>query len=120
MALLFFKSQSEAPWDRFHQEMNRFLASAAAPFAQRHDRRLRLGSPVRVAEPGGDVIRLPVEVVGGTREYSIAYLVVKAGDLNGKLNAARLRAIAEELVSAAEPYAETAPSHPGATIVRYP
>lgn len=118
MALSLFKSPTEEPWDRFSNRMNRALRAAAGDFSRRHNRSIGLGSPVRVAEPDGDVIRAPIEVRGGPREYAVAYLHVK--DLGGKPDPRRIDAIARAAVQAAEPYAETPPAKPGETMLTYP
>lgn len=113
-----FKSISETPWDVFSQAMSKALASAGADFARRHDRTLGLGSPVKLSEAGGDIIRLPIEVRGGRREYAIAYLHIKG--VERKPDAARVRALAEEAVRIAEPYALTPPEKPGQVVLNYP
>ena len=118
MALSIFKSPDEEPWDRFSHQMNRALASASGDFQRRYNRTVRLGSPVKVAEAGGDVIRVPVEVRGGAREYSVAYLHVK--EIPKRLDGSRIQAIARDAVKAAEPFGETPPAKPGETVLTYP
>ncbi len=118
MALSIFKSRDEEPWDRFCRRMDRALQSASADFSRRHERWLRLGSPVKVAAEGGDVIRAPIEVRGGRREYAIAYLHVKQPD--GRVDERRLDAIAREATQAAEPYATEPPAKPGEVVLSYP
>ena len=118
MALSIFKSRSEEPWDRFSHRMNRALETASAAFRQRHRRELRLGSPVKVSGTDADIIRAPIEVCGGTREYAIAYLEAKG--LDGKLDDRRLEAIARAAAEAAEPYAERPPDKPGDVVLTYP
>lgn len=118
MALPFFKSRTEETWDRFSHAMNSALADASAQFIRDHNRRIALGSPVKVAEDGGDIIRVPIEVRGGVPQYAVAYLIVK--DINRPLNRERIRQIAEEAVRIAEPYATTPPKEPGAAVLTYP
>lgn len=118
MALSLFKSANETPWDRFSHAMDHALTGASGEFRRQHHRRLALGSPVRIAEAGGDVVRLPIEVRGGVREYAIAYLHVV--DVREKPNSARLQEIARDAVQAAEPFAESPPAKPGETVLRYP
>ena len=118
MALSIFKSPDEEPWDRFCNRMERALAAASGEFRRRHDRQIALGSPVKLAEAGEDVIRAPIEVRGGPREYSVAYLHVK--NVEGRLDERRLASIAQEAVRAAEPYAEAPPEKPGQTVLTYP
>lgn len=118
MALSIFKSSTEEPWDRFCHTMGRALDAASAEFRGRHNRRLALGSPVKVGEEGGDITRVPVEVRGGAREYAIAYLHVKS--LAGKSDARRMAAVAQEAVRAAEPYAAEPPAKPGRLVITYP
>ena len=118
MALSIFKSPDEEPWDRFCRKMDGALQAASADFSRRHERWLRLGSPVKVSDEGGDVIRAPIEVRGGRREYAIAYLHVKEGD--GKVDPRRLEAIAREAAQTAEPYATEPPAKPGEVLLTYP
>jgi hypothetical protein len=118
MALSLFKSPTEEPWERFSQAIARALADASGDFERRYDRRIALGSPVKISEAGGDMIRVPIEVRGGTPEYAVAYLHAKG--INGWLNHDRIRRIAEEAVAAAAPYGTTPPRVPGETVITYP
>ncbi len=118
MALSIFKSPTEEPWDRFCQQMDRALRSASADFSRRHERSLRLGSPVKVPAGEEDAIRVPIEVRGGRREYAVAYLEAKR--LDGKLDRRRLDTIAREAAQAAEPYATEPPAKPGDVLLTYP
>jgi len=118
MALSIFKSRDEEPWDRFCQRMDRALQAASADYRRRHQRSLMLGSPVKVAGEGGDLIRAPIEVRGGRREYAFAYLQAKLAD--GKLDQRRLDAIARDAARAAEPYATEPPAKPGDVLLTYP
>jgi hypothetical protein len=119
MALAFFKSPQEEPWDRFSHRMDRALDAASSTFKARHNRHLRLGSPVKL--PGGesDVIRVPIEVRGGPYEYAIAYLETRGGEL-GKADGRRMDAIAREAAQAAAPYLDARPEKPGEVVFRYP
>lgn len=118
MAPSFLKSKSETPWDRFSHAMNRALQSAGAEFARRHERGLALGSPVKIAEAGGDTIRVPIEVKGGPREYAVAYLHVR--DAASAPDAAKLRTLAQEAARIAEPFGATPPEKPGQAVLSYP
>jgi hypothetical protein len=120
MALSFFKSATEAPWDQFSRAMGQALAAASEEFSRQHDRQIALGSPVKIAEPGADIIRVPIEVRGGTPQYAIAYLHAKDTDIRGRLDHERIRRIAGEAVAAAAPYATTPPRVPGETVLTYP
>ena len=113
-----FKSATETPWDSFTKEMNRTLRSVSHDLLLRHNRRIALGSPVKLAEADGDVVRMPVEVRGGPREYSVAFLHVQ--DVGKKPDARRMQAIAREIVSIAEPYITTPPAKPNQAVVTYP
>ena len=119
MALSIFKSPTETPWDRFSHRMDRALDSASSAFKARHQRHLRLGSPVKM--PGGDddIIRVPIEVRGGPYEYAIAYLEAHSSDLE-KSDSRRMDAIAREAAQAAEPYLDRRPEKPGEVVFRYP
>lgn len=117
MALSFFKSPDEEPWDRFSHRMNGALDAASAELKSRHQRRLQLGSAVKMPGEATDVIRVPIEVRGGAHEYAIAYLDVteaRAADQR------RLEAIAADAVQAALPYAQAPPAKPGAVHFTYP
>ncbi len=118
MAFSFLKSPSEEPWDRFSHAVGRALADASGEFSRQYNRRIALGSPVKISEAHDDVIRVPIEVRGGAPEYAIAYLHAK--DIGGRLNHERIRRIAGEAVSTAEPYATTPPREPGETVITYP
>ena len=119
MALALFKSRQEAPWDRFSRGMDRALDSASSAFKRRHNRHLRLGSPVKL--PGGDddIIRVPIEVRGGPYEYAIAYVEARGSDLE-KADTRRMDAIAREAAQAAEPYLDKRPEKPGEVVLHYP
>jgi hypothetical protein len=118
MALSIFKSPNEEPWDRFSHRMNRALDSASVELKNRHQRRLQLGSPVKMPGEAADVIRVPIEMRGGTREYAVAYLDIN--DLRGNPDQRRLETIAREAVQAALPYAHTPPEKPGDVLLTYP
>ena len=118
MALSLFKSPQEEPWERFSRAMDRALKSASADFSRRFNRTVRLGSPVKLAEAGADVIRVPVEVRGGPRQYAVAHIHIK--DIDKKPDGGRIQALAREAVRAAEPYGEAPPAKPGETVLTYP
>jgi hypothetical protein len=119
MALAFFKSKQEEPWDRFSHRMDRALDSAASVFRAHHNRDLHLGSPVKLPGAESDIIRAPIEVRGGPYEYAIAYLEVADSDLE-KSDARRMDTIAREAAQAAEPYLDKRPDKPGDVLFRYP
>lgn len=118
MAFSIFKSPNEEPWDRFSHRMRRALDAASVEFRDRHQRHLALGSPVKVAADGGDLIRVPIEVRGGPSQYAIAYLHVTRMD--AKDDNRRMEAVAQEAVRAAEPYAAEPPAKPGQLMISYP
>jgi hypothetical protein len=117
MALSIFKSPVEEPWDRFSTKVNRALESASLELRARYQRHLRLGSPVKISEDQGDMIRVPIEVRGGTRQYAVAYLEVH--NLRGQPDERRIEAIARDAALAALPYAQTPPEKPGDVVFRY-
>jgi hypothetical protein len=119
MALAFFKSRQEEPWDRFSHRMDRALDSASSAFKTRHNRHLRLGSPVKLPGGDADIIRVPIEVRGGLHEYAIAYLETRGNELE-KADTRRMDAIAREAAQAAEPYLDRRPDKPGDVVLRYP
>jgi hypothetical protein len=118
MALSIFKSPQEEPWDRFSHRMNRSLDAASVELKGRHKRRLQLGSPVKMPSDPVDLIRVPIEVRGGPREYAIAYLEI--GDLRSNPDQRRLEAIAIDAARTALPYVQTPPEKPGAVLYTYP
>ncbi|MGE0538641.1 MAG: hypothetical protein AB7R89_00475 [Dehalococcoidia bacterium] len=118
MALSFFKSPNEEPWDQFSHRMNRALEAASVELKQKHQRRLQLGSPVKMPGDPADVVRVPIEVRGGAHQYAIAYLDIDA--LGGRTDQRKLEAIAMDAVQAALPYAQTPPAKPGSILFRYP
>lgn len=113
-----FKSATETPWESFTKEMNRTLRSVSHDLLSRHNRRITLGSPVKLSGTEGDVVRMPVEVRGGPREYSVAFLHVNG--VNRKLDSHRMQAIAREIVSIAEPFITTPPAKPNQAVITYP
>ena len=117
MALSFFKSPNEEPWDRFSHRMNRALEAASVELKQKHQRRLQLGSAVKMPGDAADVIRVPIEVRGGAHQYAIGYLDI---DELRKPDQRRLEAIAMDAMQAALPYAQTPPANPGSVLFRYP
>jgi hypothetical protein len=117
VALSIFKAKAEEPWDRFSHAMNRALDAASVELRNRHGRQLRLGSPVLMSDATGDLIRAPVELRGGQREFSVLYLEIRDP---GKTDGRRMEAIARQAVEAAQPYVETPPDKPGAIVVSYP
>ena len=62
MALSFFKSPNEEPWDRFSHRMNRALEAASVELKHKHQRRLQLGSPVKMPGDTADLIRVHQQV----------------------------------------------------------
>jgi hypothetical protein len=118
MAPPFFKSKTETPWDNFTHAMNRALRSVGHDFLLRHNRRITLGSPVLMAETEARTVRIPVEVRGGPRQYSVAFLNVR--DVDKKPNSRRIQELARELVRIAEPYATTPPAKPNQVVLTYP
>ncbi len=60
---------------------------------------MRLGSPVLIGTPGGDVIRVPVILKGGAREVPVAYVRIEKPDVDK----ARISALARRLESMAQP-----------------
>lgn len=118
MALSFFKSPNEEPWDRFSHRMNRALEAASVELKQKHQRRLQLGSPVKMPGDTADLIRVPIEVRGGAPEYAIAYLEID--ELGGRADQRKLETIAMDAVQAALPYAQAPPEKPGDILFRYP
>jgi hypothetical protein len=118
MALSFFKSPNEEPWDRFSHRMNRALEAASVELKQKHQRRLQLGSAVKMPGDTADVIRVPIEVRGGAHQYAIGYLDID--ELRGRTDQRRLEAIAMDAAQAALPYAQTPPANPGSILFRYP
>jgi hypothetical protein len=119
MAPSLFKSPQEGPWDQFSHRMDRALDSASSIFKARHNRYLRLGSPVKLPGADADLIRTPIEVRGGPYEYAIAYLEASANQLE-KSDTRRMDAIARDAAEAAEPYLEKRPDKPGDVVFRYP
>jgi hypothetical protein len=115
-----FTSPQETPWDRFSKQMNTALRSASAQFAMKTKRRIALGSPVKISEAGGDLIRVPIEMKGGNREFSVAYLHVKSPEIDGVLNNGRLNDIARAAVQASEPYVDRMPDKPIDVVLTYP
>lgn len=118
MALSIFKSPQEEPWDRFSHRMNRTLDAASVELKGRHQRRLQLGSPVKMPADPVDLIRVPIEVRGGAREYAIAYLDIS--ELRGTPDQRRLEAIAMDAAQAALPYVQAPPEKPGDLLYTYP
>ncbi len=113
------KSDAEVPWDSFVRAMNPVLKRAGRGFRLRHQRSLALGSPVRVNTPAGDVIRFPIEVRGGEREYAVATVMVR-GELKRFYDETRLEDIAREVAAEAEKYPLTPPVKPGDLVLHYP
>ncbi len=113
------KSDAEVPWDSFVRAMDPVLQRAARGFRIRHKRALALGSPARVSTPAGDVIRFPIEVRGGEREYAVATVFVK-GELKRFYDETRLEQIAREAVEEAEKHPLTPPAKPGSLVLNYP
>src|SRR5687767_14054868 len=118
MAFSFFKSSTEEPWDRFSRAMGRALDDAAGEFNRQYDRRIVLGSPVKISEPRADIIRVPVVVRGGTAEFAVACL--HATEIGGKLDYERIRRIVDEAVAVAATHGTTPPRTPGQTVITYP
>jgi hypothetical protein len=118
MALSIFKSTDEVPWDRFSNRLARILRSESGGFTRRHHRTVALGSPVKITEAGSDLIRIPLEVRGGPREYAIAYLHVR--HMDNKLDERRLQSIVEEAIRAADAHPASPPADPGALVLTYP
>src|SRR5215213_9630929 len=118
MAFSFLKSPTEEPWDRFARRMNRALDSASVELKGKHQRYLRLGSPVKLGDDAGDIVRAPIEVRGGNHEYAIAYLQI--ADVAHRPTQRRLEAIAFDAAQAAMPYAAAAPDKPADVLFSYP
>jgi hypothetical protein len=113
----FFKSVQEEPWDKFSHRLDRAIQSASGEFRRVHNRRVALGSPVRVTEGGADLIRLPVEVRGGTPEYAVAYINIQ--DVN-RVDERRVQEVANEAVRQAAAHPDTPPPKPGDVQLSYP
>lgn len=118
MAFAFLKSPNETPWDRFSHRMSDALTAASVELRTKHKRRLALGSPVKLGTDQGDLVRVPIIVSGGAREYAIAYLTV--ANLSERPDHRRLERIAMEAVVAALPYVNSAPAKPGDVLYTYP
>lgn len=118
MAFAFLKSPNETPWDRFSHRMDGALHAASTELRTRYQRRLQLGSPVKLGTEQGDVVRVPIEVHGGPRAFAIAYLTVS--DVSERPDQRRLERIAMDAAAAALPYAESAPAKPGDVLYTYP
>jgi hypothetical protein len=113
------KSDVEIPWDSFVRSMEPILKRVSRGFRQRHHRTLALGSPARVSTDRGDVIRLPIEVRGGEREYAVATVLITS-ELKRFYDETRLEQIAREAVAAAEEHPTEPPAKPGRLVLEYP
>jgi hypothetical protein len=113
------KSDAETPWDSFVHTMDPVLKRVARGFRQRYGRTLALGSAVRVNTDSGEVIRIPIEVRGGEREYAVATVVIN-GALKRHYDEGRLEAIAKAALAAAEEHPTAPPPKPGGLVLRYP
>lgn len=118
MALKWFKSPGETPWDRFSSAFGKALRDASGEFRRAHGREVQLGSPVRMSDMPDNTVRAPIEVRGGPRSYSVAYLYIK--ELREDMDLRGVKAVAEAAVRAAEPYGDTPPEKPGMVDLHYP
>lgn len=113
------KSDVEIPWDSFVRTMEPVLRRSSRGFRQRYGRTIALGSPARVATEKGDIIRIPIEVRGGEREYAVATVLI-TGELKRFYDEHRLEEIAKAVVAAAEQHATEPPARPGSLVLNYP
>lgn len=113
------KSDVEIPWDSFVRSMEPVLNRLSRGLRQRYDRTLALGSPARVNTDRGDVIRFPIEVRGGEREYSVATVYIN-NELKRFYDEGRLEQIARQALQVAEQYPVNPPPKPGQLVLNYP
>lgn len=113
------KSDVETPWDSFVTTMNPVLKRVSRGLRQRYNRTLALGSAARVDTNGGEVIRIPIEVRGGEREYAVATLLITTA-LKRHYDVGRLEDIAKAALAAAEEYPTEPPAKPGQLVLSYP
>jgi hypothetical protein len=113
------KSDVEIPWDSFTRTFRPVLKRASRGFRQRYGRTLDVGSPVRVAAERADLIRVPIEVRGGEREYAVATLLISGG-LKVHYDEHLLEQIAKAALAAAEAHPTEPPPNPGALVLAYP
>ena len=113
------KSIDEAPWDAFNRTMGAALKRASGGLRRRTGRSLVVGSPVRVASAGGDIVRFPIELHGGEREYAVATVLVTA-HLKQHYDEHRLDQIAREATTSAEAHISEPPAKPGSLVLTYP
>jgi hypothetical protein len=97
------------------------LDSALREASQRLDasggRSLKLGSPVLIGTPGGDVIRVPVILKGGGREVPVTYLRIE----NVGVDRGRIAALTRRIESMAAAMPADAPAGVGTqTEIVYP
>jgi hypothetical protein len=69
-------------WWKFSRKLENTLRSASGRLDPDGKRRLRLGSPVLIGRPAGDVMRVPVILSGGRREFPVGYLVIEDTDFD--------------------------------------
>lgn len=114
-----FKSEQEEPWQRFEKTMGPVLDKASRRFRGQYGRTLAMGGATRLATAEGDVIRFPIEVRGGDREYAVA-TVLLSGSARRFYDKGRLEQIARAAVQAAEQYHLEPPAKPGDLVLTYP
>jgi hypothetical protein len=64
-------------WWKLSRTFDSALHSASGRLDSDGKRRLRLGSPVLIGRPTGDVMRMPVILSGGKREFPVGYVTVE-------------------------------------------
>lgn len=75
-------------WWKLSRRFERALRSASNRLDPDGGRRLKLGSPVLIGRPAGDVMRMPVVLLGGERELPVGYLVIEDTRIdNGRIDA---------------------------------
>jgi len=78
-------------WWKLSRRFERALQAASNRIDPDGGRRLKLGSPVLVGRPNGDVMRMPVVLTGGQRELPVGYLVVE----NVRVDGSRVNALVQ-------------------------
>jgi hypothetical protein len=84
-------------WWKLSRRFERALSAASGRLDPDGRQNLRLGSPVLLGRPTGDVMRMPVILRGGPRELPVGYLVVEDTRVDG----GRISALADHFESLA-------------------
>jgi hypothetical protein len=103
-------------WWKFQRKLDSALRSASERLDSDGKRRLRLGSPVLIGVPTGDVMRMPVILSGGKREFPVGYVMVE----DTRIDKGRMASLSQRFEARARAVIDEGRETPIADDVAYP